>query len=980
MVPDRALAERATGSSSPLSGQEPRSRSARAEAILALQRTAGNRAVGQLLQHAPVRGVEEAVSAPAQASLSASGALTLQHTAGNRAVGRLMRRTKGPAKRKGPPLATLTVKPPQEMTGDEFALFALMQLYRVERDEARVILQEMAESGIQRRGHFVTGIGHGDVGQEIKVVVSLRVLNAGQSEDVAERAAEMAALPEAERKALNAEADRRYFERVRGKRRKLGLGADEEGNRAVWMQTRDEILVERERILDLPERTRQFLKSERANPADYKAMLRIADRVKDFTDQDWALYRRRSAGATTDLALVEESVNRFVEKRQRDRSIQQRVMGTEKAYDLVKVARMYTAMDNGENTERVLEAWRAAYEALPAEFHTADEYAAACADYLALIEKRALELTLFTLHTTANVVTEALTRYRDTSELTALFTRQSKMRHLVQESVAAGSRETHSQQEQEQALWESSNKWAAAEEERKSQVGADPILADPELTAGSLNVASPAALGKVLVKNAEDRMVDIRKTFTRVLRDHDAIYQFDRIIAMTLEELGEGAGSIGTKLVEDRKSSIAMDRIFRALAMAALAIGLTVVTAGGGTIGLVFGSAQATLGITQAVDEYERYAEAMAATRTAFDRDKAVSGNEPSKVWVALALIGAGIDTASLASAIRAVAPAVKVLEDTGDLVKFEAMLAKATKLNASARQRMLNAGRAQQEYEDAVADLATTWRGAGAPFVLMGARGAALLLKVTKVAYHYARRGLRDFEAFLAELRVQKFMQGIDLDNLTPQQLGQLRTAFDNGVAEWSGTSSLRFELRGREVTLTYAEDGSLLLDGKAMSLAQRDNVFKRLGLSHTDAGHGPLRPSATIAGEAVQNARRGEGMAGQFASDEAMLQSAARAKLRRGAGEGRMAQPDQPTSSGWVVEFEAPPGTGRVYAENGSIPAGATITNRTPFPNLPVAELPVTHVRAVFDGHELTNLFPIHIPPVAPPPLPPPPPPAVP
>ena len=99
---------------------------------------------------------------------------------------------------------------------------------------------------------------------------------------------------------------------------------------------------------------------------------------------------------------------------------------------------------------------------------------------------------------------------------------------------------------------------------------------------------------------------------------------------------------------------------------------------------------------------------------------------------------------------------------------------------------------------------------------------------------------------------------------------------------------------------------------------------------------------------------------MSSVFASDEAMLRSVEAAKAEVAAGKG--------VKSGayTLVDMPTTPSTGRVFVAKSKLPAGAKPLNPEPFTALPdVAELPVTHVRALFTEtkpgvFEIADVFP--------------------
>jgi hypothetical protein len=136
----------------------------------------------------------------------------------------------------------------------------------------------------------------------------------------------------------------------------------------------------------------------------------------------------------------------------------------------------------------------------------------------------------------------------------------------------------------------------------------------------------------------------------------------------------------------------------------------------------------------------------------------------------------------------------------------------------------------------------------------------------------------------------------------------------------------------------------------------------MQKLGLTHAYKGHGAKRDVLTIANEALQNAAKpkGAGMSSVFSSDEAMLRSLQAAQADVAAGKGVR------SGAYTLVDVPTVPNTGRIFVAKSKLPAGVTPLNPTPFTALPdVAELPVTHVRALFTEtrpgvFEIADLFP--------------------
>ena len=893
----------------------------------------------------------------------------------------------------------LTFVPDRAMTAHEFAVRAWMQYYGIGAPEAeRLVSEAEARGGAGTGPHYENGVRADEVGKPIKVGFEVSQKTGGEAADEQARAEQLKGLPQPERSAVDVEADRRFWARTgmdTGK--KLTTGAADASNRALWMQTRDEVMRDRNKLDALPKRTRDFLlpSGRQVTPQEYAAVLRIADKIKELSDDEWALYQRRINTSTDDYAKLEQSIDRFKAQQAAERKTAGRVAGTEPLWKLSKewkkLHKSYTSIGVGggatprqspQFVKQYEDATKALDQALKAaNFKDLAEYDAACAEYLLLFKKRAVELTMLALNASERVVRSELARYRDPAGMQAVFDQLAGLRTIWGQVLDAGSRSQPKYHmgvgggvgwydkrtpAQEAAHEEWKEHVKRLEAERKAQSEKAPILKDPELLTGVLATKTSAgSLGKLLREDAEDRLAAVIKTRRRVTEDAEAVLQFDNIVALALKELGAGPGSIGEVIVRARQKEIANDNVLKGFALAVLAIGLGLITFGGGTVAVLAGAGAVGVSVYSAGEEWEKYSNAYAAAHTAFDPKDALSSDEPTLLWLALSLVAIGFDGAALIGAMRAAGPAAKVLSDTGDVAKFEATLAKAQGLSEGVRNSLAKSARAEKEFQAAAEDL-VKYAGSrmGSNLIL----DPIYLGKVAKTAFFAAKEGIRDFQVFLAKLKLQKFTKSVDFDKLTAAELEALEKAFKQGVADFdAAVPAFSVEVRYASGTsrLTVGEGGQLLLDGKAVGKTEREEIFKQLGLTHANRGHGALRDPVTIANEALQNAAKkgNAGMSSIFASDEVMLRMLEAARAEAAAG--RAVQ----SGARYVVNIPATPDAGRVFVAKSHIPAGVTPINTQPLASLPeVAELPVTHVRALFSQQggvwQIEDIFPAFIP----------------
>ena len=342
----------------------------------------------------------------------------------------------------------LTFTPDRAMSPHEFAVRTWMQFFEIGREEAEARVKAAeAGSGPGQGPHYLNGVSEAEVGKAIKVGFELPGRAPEEVEDAKARAGELASLPPAERTAIDQEADRRFWQRTgMAPGTKLTAGAADAANRELWMRTRDAVVADRNRVDALPARIHQFLvpDGKQLTPEQYAAVLRIAEKLKTFSDDDWSLYTRRVNASTDDYGRLEQSIDRFRNQQAAERKVVGRVAGTEALYAQVKawkeLDKQYYAMGVGggataSQSPQFSKRYHDATDALDQALHAAGfadvaAYDLACAGYLALFEQRGAELTMLALRAGEQVVRSELARYQTTAGGQAAFDQLAHLREL----------------------------------------------------------------------------------------------------------------------------------------------------------------------------------------------------------------------------------------------------------------------------------------------------------------------------------------------------------------------------------------------------------------------------------------------------------------------------------------------------------------------------------------------------------------------
>ena len=861
----------------------------------------------------------------------------LQGTAGNAAVARLLRRTAASPVSLPGDTVVLTVVPDRAMTGAQFTVLVAARLQAISEREATARGDEIGGSD----PHFAAGVASSEVNKPIAIDVRLPAPIPSEAADIAARAQQLAGLPAAERQAIDEAADWRFQQKVGTRAQpRPARGAAAE----LWKRSRDEVLRDRNRLDALPPEIRAIVMPGGRRPdGEYLDALRLADRLGEFTWDDWVLFERRVGTPNGDLRAAQKVVDTFTRERSDERATLERVRGTERLYGLV--VRFNAARANGmsrEQYDRFPDYAPMLAELAAAGFRDVADYESALARYFFLFERRAGEIALLALDNSEAVARSEIARYSDSRGLAAIHADLAPLRSILDamHGAGAGSR----------SPWPLED----AEAERRRLAARYPTLADPDLDLQALGADTPEALGAALLARDSVVLGNIGDLRREISRQPGRVLQFDRVRDLTRGELGAEDGSVGHRIVQQHLADIANRERFEGEALVWLSIGLGMVTFGSGTLVVLGSAGELAIGAYQAHDEWERYAAARAAAHSALDPEHSLSSDNPSAVWFTLALMGAGFGVAGLGKALSPAKQAIEVLERTGDVAKFHAALAEARNLTPPVRAALGRAG-------DAYADFKRAWWELSAQVLrrpLSGADPTVLFKGIKILARHAARIGIRKFEAFM-EMR-RELASALRIGEFTVEQRKQIKAAFAAGVREFDATRPvIRVKFAKGEKVVTWGDE--MLVDGKPVSKRQRGDVMEQAGLGHADERHGAYKDAAVLADQALDSAAaNGDGMMSQWSSDEAMMGSLEPARAEAIAGRARRAPNNQ-----WVVELPAAPDVGRVFVANSRLPKSATVLSRAPVAGKAVSTIAPSHVLAAFtleNGvYELSSIYPI-------------------
>ncbi|WP_347069263.1 hypothetical protein [Flavobacterium sp. WV_118_3] len=281
---------------------------------------------------------------------------------------------------------------------------------------------------------------------------------------------------------------------------------------------------------------------------------------------------------------------------------------------------------------------------------------------------------------------------------------------------------------------------------------------------------SNAAELKAFMKNyIQEKEASIDNIQEKIINNPEAIYGMDLLYNSCKQAQGIAPGSTLDAILTDKKGRIENFEFIKNLAIAFGAIVLTIASAGTGTLALV------ALGASFALSAYTVY-ETIETYKTEKDGYNAgVLSDDPSLVWVVIAIAGAVVDAAALRSAFKAAEPIAEAASEFNrlkDITKLEKRLEAITELKKEVRANIVKQAKVEAQYERVMQGItqAKKLTNATIPFLLQ--TGELLTHLVFAV-----RKGILTFEGILLELKAARLIE--DLGTLSKADITTLEKTF---------------------------------------------------------------------------------------------------------------------------------------------------------------------------------------------------------
>lgn len=277
------------------------------------------------------------------------------------------------------------------------------------------------------------------------------------------------------------------------------------------------------------------------------------------------------------------------------------------------------------------------------------------------------------------------------------------------------------------------------------------------------------SLKKFLKAYIREKQKSINTIEFEITQNHEVIYGMDLLYNTCKEEQKITDGSVLDQILTDKKSKVETFKIIKDLAILFGAIVLTIASAGTGTLALIALGGSFALSAYTVYETIETYKTEHAAYNVGALSD------DPSLLWVVIAIAGAAVDAAVLGKALKASKPIAKAAGEFNtakDLKALEESLLKIDGLDKKIRLNIQKQAEVQMQYDKVI-------KGFSEAKKLMNTIPPGLI-QATELLTHMffaVRKGILTFEKMLLELKTINLIE--DLEKLSKEEISILEETF---------------------------------------------------------------------------------------------------------------------------------------------------------------------------------------------------------
>ncbi|MFY7813754.1 MAG: peptidoglycan-binding domain-containing protein [Chryseobacterium taeanense] len=564
---------------------------------------------------------------------------------------------------------------------------------------------------------------------------------------------------------------------------------------------------------------KQFIRNP-TSAADYIQNTRILDLLKQLSEEEIADYKSKVSQETDNLTAIEESLKAYIKERDKKlknrdelESVKTKLYGLEELYDqYIKYLGISPTTNIGSIKEPIIVdnpmhslAEKQLTEAMKANgFASIKEFE----DYIRRYEN-AFETE------TVHIGVEMLQRYKHT-----LYQEEKKLNdtifldRLSQSIIKSGAKENYETgtsiknsskkvlehgisytDQQEYSLGQS--KINNANKSISLLSSQTPLVNDPDFDKEEFaEISNRTDLKTFLNEYITSQNEKVDNVISNIRENPEHIYELDNLFKDSYKKQHIEKGSIYDRIITAKYDRLKGLEILLAICEGIFALALIVVTWGAATPVVIAGGALSlAVSIDVAYNTIKEYKD-----NKEF-HDVGLLSDDPSLVWVVVAIAGVALDAAALGAVLKSAKPiaaagkAFNEAEDTTNAIaKLESDLAKIEGLEERVQQNIVRQAKVEANLKSAMQEARLEI------FTANMMVNPNALPKLTKVAYYAIKKGIIDFENFLLQLKAMKIID--TFEHLSAEEKLILKQAFEDGKAikvldetiNWSAKSKPTF------------------------------------------------------------------------------------------------------------------------------------------------------------------------------------------
>ncbi|MCY7358506.1 MAG: DUF4157 domain-containing protein, partial [Rudanella sp.] len=368
----------------------------------------------------------------------------------------------------------------------------------------------------------------------------------------------------------------------------------------------------------LPEQVRRVLFSSTATqqvrPTDYPDLLRIGLKLMGLSDSELEAYRARTTSATTDLAVFEASVDRYLaEVLQRRQAVLEREQIKQQLFGLDSVYGQYRSYRSLLTTTSISAGAGAmgagtALGSQPTLNRMRDDLTANLQRYgfssIAVFEQtiqtfetafrsEAVLIARDMLDRYEHVLVEQYERYQNTAETTNLHQQLQPARQHYQQANQI--REDHPDMPYTPDEAAASDYWQGQFREAQFQgqqsvsglASTQPLLADRSMSAETLALTGPDRIQSFMLGYIRDRRADVATTRRNLVSTPDMIFELPPLLQAAYREQNIQPGSIYHQIIQHHISERHTQQMILSLGLAVFALAAGLLSGGTGTVAVL---------------------------------------------------------------------------------------------------------------------------------------------------------------------------------------------------------------------------------------------------------------------------------------------------------------------------------------------------------------------------------------------------------